>query len=109
MCFNVKTFVKMVKNLSLTATLGHIPRVQKPGPRPTALAWLRLSKTSGQAKAHPRPKVRPGLAWPGLARLLASGRSRHITSRVCRFQRVVSLAPRLSGAQTGGLVASRFV
>ena len=53
----------MVKLLSLAANLGYIPRVQKPGPRPMALAWLWLSKNSGQAKAHPRPKVRPGF-WP---------------------------------------------
>src|SRR6267378_2600861 len=63
MCLNLKTFVKMVKLLSLAANLGYIPRVQKPGPRPTALAWLWLSKNSGRAKAHPRPKVRPGF-WP---------------------------------------------
>src|SRR6267378_3298630 len=63
MCLNLKTFVKMVKLLSLAANLGYIPRVQKPGPRPMALAWLWLSKNSGQAKAHPRPKVRPGF-WP---------------------------------------------
>ena len=63
MCLNLKTFVKMVKLLSLAANLGYIPRVQKLGPRPTALAWLWLSKNSGQAKAHPRPKVRPGF-WP---------------------------------------------
>ena len=44
---------------------SHISRVQKPGPRPTALAWLWLYKNSGQAKAHSRPKVRPSLAWPG--------------------------------------------
>src|SRR6267143_414266 len=63
MCLNLKTFVKMVKLLSLAANLGYLPRVQKPGPRPTALAWLWLSKNSGRAKAHPRPKVRPGF-WP---------------------------------------------
>jgi len=56
---NVKIFVKMLKILALTANLSHIPRVQKPGLRPTALAFL-----------YPRPGQRLGpaffgLAWPG--------------------------------------------
>jgi len=75
----MKTFVKMFKILSLTTTLSHISRVQKLGPRPTALAfpYPRLGQKPAQAK-------RSGLAWPGffwlgLAQLLASGQSRHIT------------------------------
>src|SRR6267378_3642026 len=75
MCLNLKTFVKMVKFLSLAANLGYIPRVQKPGPRPMALAWLWLSKNSGWAKAHPRPKFRPGLAWPGFWTQAGAGTS----------------------------------
>jgi len=68
MCLNLKTFVKMVKLLSLAANLGYIPRVQKPGPRPMALAFqkLRPGQSPSQAK---------GQAW-----LLASGQSQHITN-----------------------------
>jgi len=69
----------MLKSLPLTESLSHIPRVQKPGPRPTALAF-----------PYPRPGHKPaqakgqGPAWPGFfglgfVRLLASGQSRHIT------------------------------
>ena len=57
----------MLKILALTANLSHIPRVQKPGLRPTALAFLYL-----------RPGQKPAQARSP-ARLLASGRSRHIT------------------------------
>ena len=77
MCFNVKIFVKIQ---ALTANLSHIPRVQKPGLRPTALAFL-----------YPRPGQKPAQAKSqarlGLARLLASGRSRHITRHVTRCRR----------------------
>ena len=41
----------MVNFLSLTATLSQILWIQKPGPRPPALAWLWLSPS--------------GPAWPG--------------------------------------------
>src|ERR1700761_5123132 len=77
----------MVNFLSLTATLSQISWVQKPGPRPLALAWLWLSHTPGQAKAHLRPKVRPGLAWPSLAwwkpvrETLEESENSHQTSR----------------------------
>jgi hypothetical protein len=68
MCFNVKIFLKMLKILALTANLSHIPRVQKPGLRPTALAFLypRLGQKPAQAKG--RAQLGPdffGLAWPG--------------------------------------------
>ena len=68
MCFNVKIFMKMLKILALTANLGHISRVQKPGLRPTALAFLypRLGQKPAQAKGWAR--LGPaffGLAWPG--------------------------------------------
>ena len=63
MCLNLKAFAKMVNFLSLTAVLSQISWVQKLGPRPPALAWLWLSHSPGQAKAHLRPKVRPGLAF----------------------------------------------
>jgi hypothetical protein len=54
MCFNVKIFVKLLKILALTANLSHISRVQKPGLRPMALAFL-----------YPRPgPAFFGLAWP---------------------------------------------
>jgi len=81
MYLNVKTFVKMVKNLSLAAISSHICRVQKPGLRPTALAWLWLSKNLGQAKAHPRPKVRPSLAWPGFWPQAGAGTSLIATAK----------------------------
>ena len=75
MCFNVKIFIKI---LALTANLSHIPRVQKPGLRPTALAFL-----------YPRPGQKPaqaksqawlglaffGLAWPGFWLLAGAGTS----------------------------------
>ena len=68
MCFNVKIFVKMLKILALTANLGHISRVQKPGLRPTALAFLyprpgqKLAQAKGWARLGP---AFFGLAWPG--------------------------------------------
>jgi hypothetical protein len=34
---------------------------------------------AGRAKALTKPPVWPGLFWPGLARLTASGRAMHIT------------------------------
>ena len=65
MCFNVKIFVKMLKILALTANLSHIPRVQKLGLRPTALAFLypRLGQKPAQAKSQ----ARLFLAWLGPA------------------------------------------
>ena len=65
--FNVKIFAKMLKNLPLTENLSYIPRVQKPGPRPMALAfpYLRPGQKPAQAKGHGPAWL--GLAWPGLA------------------------------------------
>jgi hypothetical protein len=55
-----QTFVKMLKFCLLQQILSHIPRVQKQGPRPTALAF-----------PYPRPGQKPaqakGWAWLGLA------------------------------------------
>ena len=84
MCLNVKFIVKMVKKMFLAADLGHISRVQSRGPGQR----LWLSNIPGRAKSRLRPKVRPGFFWPGLARLLASGRNRHITtSTLLSFRR----------------------
>ena len=58
----------MLKILALTANLSHIPRVQKPGLRPTALAFLypRLGQKLAQAKSQARLGLAFfGLAWPG--------------------------------------------
>jgi hypothetical protein len=44
---------------------------------------LRLYETLSRAKSHLKPAEKPGLAWlltAGLARLLALGRSRNITT-----------------------------
>ena len=68
MCFNVKIFVKMPKILALTANLSHIPRVQKPGLRPTALAFPYPRPGQKPAQAKGRARLGPaffGLAWPG--------------------------------------------
>ena len=68
MCFNVKIFVKMLKILALTANLGHISRVQKPGLRPTALAFLYPRPGQKPAQAKGWARLGPasfGLAWPG--------------------------------------------
>ena len=76
-CLNVKFIVKMVKKLFLATDLGHISRVQSQGPG----QQLWFSNIPGQAKSCLRPKVRPGLAW-----LLASGQSWHITTCcICPF------------------------
>ena len=69
-------YVNLRDNGKIFVSHSKFTWVQKPGPRPPALAWLWLSYSPGQAKAH----LRPGLAWPSLAQLLASGRSQHITS-----------------------------
>ena len=55
----------MLKLLALTANLSHIPRVQKLGLRPTALAFLypRLGQKPAQAKSQ----AWLFLAWLGLA------------------------------------------
>ena len=57
--------MKMLKILALTANSSHIPRVQKPGLRPTALAFLypRLGQKPAQAKSQ--AWLFFGLAWPG--------------------------------------------
>ena len=68
----MKFIVKMVKKLCFAADLGHISRVQSHGPG----QQLWLSNILGQAKSHLKPKVRPGLA-----QLLASGQSWHITKQ----------------------------
>ena len=60
-----KPFKKNSKMWSLTVNLCQICKVQKPGPRPTALAWLWLSKT--QARPKPIPGQRSGPAWLGPA------------------------------------------
>jgi hypothetical protein len=68
MCFNVKIFMKMLKILALTANLSHIPRVQKPGLRPMALAfpYPRPGQKPAQAKGWARLGLAFfGLAWPG--------------------------------------------
>ena len=67
---------KWYKNYLLQQFLGHISRVQSQGPGQR----LWLSNIPGQAKSRLRPKVRPGFFWPGLAQLLASGWSWHITN-----------------------------
>ena len=72
------------KKMFLAADLGHISRAQSRGPGQR----LWLSNIPGRAKSRLRPKVRPGFFWPGLARLLASGRNRHITtSTLLSFRR----------------------
>ena len=66
-CKNLRE--KMLKILALTANLSHIPRAQKPGLRPTALAFLYL---------RPGQKSGPaffGLAWPGFCLLAEAGTS----------------------------------
>jgi hypothetical protein len=65
---NVTRREKMLKILSPATTLGHNSRVQKPGPRPTALAFPnpRPGQKPSQAKSWAR--LGPaffGLAWPG--------------------------------------------
>jgi hypothetical protein len=68
MCFNVKNFMKMLKFCLSQQILSHIPRVQKLGPRPMALAfpYPRLGQKLAQAKgwAWLGPALF-GLAWPG--------------------------------------------
>ena len=64
----MKIFVKMLKNLFLTGNLSHIPRVQKPGPRPMALAFLYPRPGQKPAQAKGQARLGPaffGLAWPG--------------------------------------------
>jgi hypothetical protein len=82
MCFNVKIFVKMLKILALTANLSHIPRVQKPGLRPTALAFLYPRPGQKPAQAKGQAWLGPaffGLAWPGFWPQAGAG-TMHITS-----------------------------
>ena len=55
----------MLKILALTANLSHIPRVQKPGLRPTALAFL--YPRPGQKPAQAKSQARLFLAWLGPA------------------------------------------
>ena len=58
----------MLKIQALTANLSHIPRVQKPGLRPTALAFL--YPRPGQKPAQAKSQARLGrlfLAWLGPA------------------------------------------
>ena len=58
----------MLKILALTANLSHIPRVQKPGLRPMALAFLypRPGQKLAQAKSQAQLGLAFfGLAWPG--------------------------------------------
>ena len=69
----------MLKILALTANSSHIPRVQKLGSGKQLWVFYIL----GQAKIQLRPKVRPGFFWLGLAWLLASSWSWHITNYVC--------------------------
>jgi len=56
--------MKILIFLSFTATLGCIPRVQKPGPRPMALAFS--YPRPGQKLAQAKGQARLGLAWLGL-------------------------------------------
>jgi len=84
---NVKIFVKMLKILALTANLSHIPRVQKLGLRPTALAFLyprpgqKLAQAKGWARLGP---AFFGLAWPGFWPQAGAGTSLH-SNRNVRF------------------------
>ena len=58
----------MLKILFLTANLSHIPMVQKPGPRPTALAFPYPRPGQKPAQAKGQARLGPaffGLAWPG--------------------------------------------
>ena len=58
----------MLKILALTANLSHISRVQKPGHRPTALAFLYPKPGQKPAQAKGWARLGPaffGLAWPG--------------------------------------------
>ena len=58
----------MLKILALTANLSHISRVQKPGLRPTALAFLYPKPGQKPAQAKGWARLGPaffGLAWPG--------------------------------------------
>jgi len=57
-------FAKMLKNLPHVENLSHIPRVQKPGPRPTALAF-----------PYPRPGQKPAQAKAGTLLLQSSSLS----------------------------------
>ena len=71
-----KIFVKI---LALIANLSHIPRVQKPGLRPTtALAFLypKPGQKPAQAKSQAQlGLVFFGLAWPGFWLLAGAGTS----------------------------------
>ena len=58
----------MLKILALTANLSHIPRVQKLGLRPMALAFLYPRPGQKPAQAKSQAWLGPaffGLAWPG--------------------------------------------
>jgi len=80
---NVKIFVKMLKILALTANLSHIPRVQKPGLRPRALAFLYPRPGQKPAQAKGWARLGPaffGLAWPGFWPQAGAGTSLELTT-----------------------------
>jgi hypothetical protein len=100
--FNVKTFAKILKFLSLTENLSHIPRVQKPGLRPTALAFPYPRPGQKPAQAKGQGPAWLGLAWPGFWPQAKAGTS--LLLRVLWLLRVLSIGP-TSLKRGEGLVA----
>ena len=89
MCSDVKTFVKMLNFLFPMANLIHIPRVQKPGLRPTALALA--YPRPGQKPAQAKGQARLFLAWPGPASGLRPKPAHHY----CEYGGATAMSPSL--------------
>jgi hypothetical protein len=78
------------KILALTANLGHISRVQKPGLRPTALAFLYPRPGQKPAQAKGWAWLGPaffGLAWPGFWPQAGAGTSLILPLRLVHLNR----------------------
>jgi len=73
---------------------GRLFVTQKPRLRPPALAFANHRPGQKPTEAKVVGPAWPGFFWPGLARLLASGRSRHITNPNMAFSTFGSLGHR---------------
>ena len=77
---NKQVSAKRQRQLNMQTTVSHIPRVQKPGLRSTALAFLYPRPGQKPAQAKSQARLGPaffGLAWPGFWLQARAGTSLH--------------------------------